>query len=69
MVEIMFSFIKQGIDEEGNSKHDPMKEIATRYFCSTFIIDMIALIPWGYILSFIDYKFRVFWVLKIIRIG
>ena len=34
-----------------------------------FLVNLICLIPWGYLLAFIDHKLKVFWLIKELRIG
>jgi len=69
LIDIIINFFKQGVDEQGNSLRDPLSEVATSYLNCTFCIDLIAFIPWGYLLASIDYKMKIFWVIKAIRIG
>ena len=49
--------------------YDPLSEVALRYFNTTFITDSISVFPWGYIMAAFDPKFKVFWLVKAIRIG
>ena len=64
------NFFLQEIDEEGNSKMDPLGEIAVRNLhSSSFKFDMVALIPWGYFMTKVNDKNKYFWVVKAIRIG
>jgi len=53
----------------GNTLYEPLKDVALRYYSTDFLVDMIALIPWGYILAQFDPKLKVFWIVKAIRIG
>ena len=53
LMDIVLNFFKQGIDEQGFSKFDPLDEIALRYYHSTFVLDVVAFIPWG-MLSLVD---------------
>ena len=48
-VEMAINFIKQDLDDEGVTKYELPEKIAVRYIQSTFLVDLIALIPWGYI--------------------
>ena len=68
-IDIILNFFKQGLDEQGNSLYDPLSEVATRYLHSDFCIELIAFIPWGYLLGLIDHKLKIFWLVKAIRIG
>ena len=68
LIDIILNFFKQGIDEQGNTLYDPLKEVALRYYNTSFIVDLIALIPWGYIMGMFDPKLRVFMLIKAIRI-
>ena len=49
LLEIGVNFFKQELDEEGNSKLEPLEVIAYRYLRSNFIIDTMVLIPWGFL--------------------
>ena len=69
-IDIIINFFLQDIDEEGNSKMEPLADIALRnLYSSAFKFDMIALIPWGYFMGMLDSKNKYFWVIKAIRIG
>jgi hypothetical protein len=66
--EIMINFLKQDLDDEGNTKLEPLEKIAGRYLQGNFIVDLIALIPWGYIADFKSPNLAVLWCIKAIRI-
>ena len=67
-VEMMINFIKQDLDDEGKTKLELPEKIATRYLQTNFIVDMVALIPWGYISDAYSPNFGFLWVIKAIRI-
>lgn len=67
-IEMAINFVKQDLDDEGNTKHELPEKIAVRYLQSSFIVDVIALIPWGYISDSYGPNFGVLWVIKAIRI-
>mmetsp|Transcript_18773 Transcript_18773/g.28885 ORF Transcript_18773/g.28885 Transcript_18773/m.28885 type:complete len:173 (-) Transcript_18773:2807-3325(-) len=67
-IEIILKFFMQDLDEEGNSKAEPLEVVATRYLNSGFLIDLIAFIPWGYIMGTVDPRLKFFWVVKALRI-
>ena len=69
LTDMILNFFKQGVDEQGYSLHAPLSEVASGYLNSTFCVDLIAFIPWGYLLAGIDHKLKIFWVVKAIRIG
>ena len=62
------NFIKQDLDDEGNTKYELPEKIAVRYIQSGFLVDLIALIPWGYIFESYGPNFGILWVIKAIRI-
>ena len=68
LVNIALSFFKQDLDEEGETKHDSLSQIANRYFKNQFAKDFIAFVPFGYLLSLYDKRLKFFWVIKTIRI-
>jgi hypothetical protein len=44
--------------------------VASNYFNSTsFKIDLIAFIPWGFLAALIDGRLKFLWVIKALRIG
>ena len=67
-IDIVLSFFKQDMDEEGKSKFDKLEFIAKNYFYNKFIIDFIAFLPIGYFFTQIDQKLKFFWVIKTLRI-
>ena len=67
-VEIVINFIKQDLDDEGLTKYELPETIAVRYIQSGFLVDVITLIPWGYIFESYGPKAGVLWVIKAIRI-
>ena len=68
LINIVLSFFKQDLDEEGETKHDSLSQIANRYFKNQFTKDFIAFVPFGYLLSLYDKRLKFFWVIKTIRI-
>ena len=49
--------------------YDPLNVVASKYLNTTFTLEIISLFPWGYIMATFDPKFKVFWLVKAIRIG
>lgn len=47
-IDIVLGFFKQEMDDEGNSKFDPLEKIASNYFKNGFIIDFLTFLPLGY---------------------
>ena len=69
-IDIVISFFKQEVDEEGKSKFLSLEKLATKYLNSfQFKMDILAFIPFGLIFSLIDTRLDFFWILKAIRIG
>lgn len=63
-VEILINFFKQDLDDQGQTKSEPLIKISTRYLQTNFVFDVLVLIPWGYIFG--DFVFL--WGIKAIRI-
>ena len=63
-VEILINFFKQDLDDQGQTKSEPLIKISTRYLQTNFVFDVLVLIPWGYIFG--DFVFL--WGVKAIRI-
>ena len=57
------------MDEEGNSKHETLINIASLYFKNGFTKDFITFLPLGYILSILDSRLSFFWIIKILRVS
>lgn len=69
-IDIIVNFFLQEVDEEGNSKTEPLEDIAVRNLnSSSFKFDMLAFIPWGYFMTKVNPRNKYFWVVKAIRIG
>ena len=68
-IEICLNFLKQGVDEEGKSKTEPLADVAYNYFVSDFLIDTLAWLRLGLIMSLYDHRFKFFWFVKAIRIS
>ena len=66
--EIIIKFFLQKIDEKGQSLTEPLETVATNYFRSQFLIDLIVLLPLGGIFSLIDYRWKLLWLIKAYRI-
>jgi len=47
-IDIILSFFKQDLDEEGNTKFESLEVISKRYFQNGFIIDFITFLPLGF---------------------
>lgn len=62
------NFFLQKLDEQGNSQELPLEAVAVYYLKEGFIIDTIVLIPFGGILSLLDKRFEILWLIKAIRI-
>ena len=56
------------MNEQGQSKEEPVSKIAERYFKGTFALDLIVFLPIGYFATMIDVKLKIFWLIKAIRI-
>jgi len=70
LFDIVLNFFKQELDESGNSKYEPLEEVAYKYFSNKFSIDVLAFLPIGWLMAVaIDSRLKFFWVLKAIRIG
>jgi len=68
-LDIGVSFLLQKIDEQGRSQNLPLHQVAFEYLNSGFLIDILAFIPFGLILSELaGDEFRFFWVIKMIRL-
>ena len=67
-VDIVLSFFKQELDEEGVSKSEPLNIISYKYFTNGFIIDFITFLPIGSFFSLINNKLEFFWAIKAMRI-
>ena len=68
LTDIVLSFFKQDLDEEGNSKSEPLTLISFKYFTTGFIIDIVTFLPLGYFFSLVDNKLKFFWAIKAMRI-
>lgn len=66
---IILNFFKQGIDEEGKSKREPLEVVCASYLHGNFLIDLIAFLPLGYVFSLLDSRLDLFWIIKTLRIG
>ena len=67
-VNIIISFFKQELNEDGTSKSEPWQKVFFRYLNSrNFKLDLMAFIPWGY-LGYINQNLRFMWFIKIVRI-
>ena len=67
-VNIIISFFKQELNEDGTSKTEPWKKVAFRYLYSrSFKLDLVAFIPWGY-MGYINPNLSFMWFIKILRI-
>ena len=49
-IDIILKFFKQGVDEQGYALFDPLIDCAYNYLHSEFLINLICIIPWGYVL-------------------
>jgi len=47
----------------------PLEEAAMGYLKTNFAIDLLALLPFGGVLSELDYRFRTLWLLKVLRLN
>ena len=68
-IDIILNFFKQGVDEQGNTLYDPLRTVALNYYRGELLVDLIAFLPWGYMLVGFDPKLKVFWLIKAIRIA
>ncbi len=57
------------MNESGFSKKEKLEVVAYNYLTSSFIIDLIALIPWGYFSQLVEKRWKFFWIFKSIRIS
>ena len=67
LMDIILCFFKQEINEDGQSKMDPLEEIAYKYFTHGFIVDFITFLPLG-LLSLVNNKLYFLWSIKALRI-
>ncbi len=67
LVDIILSFFKQEINEDGQSKAEPLEIIAYKYFKNGFIYDLITFLPLG-LLSLTNDKLYFLWSIKALRI-
>ena len=67
LIDIILSFFKQEINEDGHSKIDPLEKISSKYFKNGFIYDFITFLPLGF-LSLVNNKLYFLWSLKAMRI-
>lgn len=66
--DIMMNFFLQTLDEEGKSQELPLEMVAVQYLKQGFLTDLIVLIPFGGILSLVEPRFEILWLIKAIRI-
>jgi len=68
-VNIVVSFFLQANDDAKIPMREPLIVIARRYLWGRFFIDLLVLLPMGYILvELIDQKLRFAWALKGLRV-
>lgn len=67
-IDIVLSFFKQELDEEGISKSEALTTISYKYLTNGFIIDFITFLPIGYFFQFAQSKLHFFWAIKAMRI-
>ena len=67
-IDIVLSFFKQELDEEGISKSEPLSKISYKYLTNGFIIDFITFLPIGYFFEFVENKLQFLWAIKAMRI-
>jgi hypothetical protein len=53
-IDIVLSFFKQELDEEGISKSEPLSSISYKYLTNGFIIDFITFLPVGYFFELVQ---------------
>mmetsp|Transcript_10103 Transcript_10103/g.15427 ORF Transcript_10103/g.15427 Transcript_10103/m.15427 type:complete len:104 (+) Transcript_10103:560-871(+) len=66
---MVVSFFKQRTEEGGEIKQEPLEETASLYLNNSFGFDLVAFLPIGWLLAFIDSRLQFLWILKIIRVG
>jgi hypothetical protein len=67
-VQIILKFFTQGLNEEGNSKTDPLSTVAKNYFYGDFTSDLIAFLPFGYLSDVFEKQLDFLWIVKCLRI-
>jgi len=67
-IDIVISFFKQEINEDGISRQDSLEEVAVNYFKNKFILDFITFLPLGLFFTLINKNLQFFWAIKALRI-
>lgn len=67
-LDILLRFFLQELDEDGKQQDLPLEEVASNYLKNQFVIDLIAIIPFGAIFSSFDERLAFLWLIKAIRI-
>jgi hypothetical protein len=68
--DILLSFSKQEMNEEGKTKQESFEVISSKYLRSRKLkLDIISFLPIGWFISIYDQRLRFFWIIKATRLG
>jgi hypothetical protein len=67
-IDIVLSFFKQELDEEGWSKFETLSHIAKKYLHNGFLSDAVTFLPFGF-LEFLDKRLKFLWIIKTFRVN
>lgn len=68
LIDILFNFFKQQLDEQGQPKNEALETIALNYFRTNFFLDLLLVFPVGYVMSLFDRRTKFLWIIKAFRV-
>lgn len=68
MLDMVFNFLEEYLDEETYTYVTDLKKISLRYLKGKFIFDLLAWLPLNLMIELFDGRKRLFRVLKMLRL-